>query len=181
MVLEYSQLCGHHHEQTEDTVIPRNRNPGTVSIAPLFPRCPHRCSSLSASVDPPVLGTSYPWNHNTWRKGLMSFLEPDDAFEVPPRCLVSWTSCEAAVWNAVFVAVHRLSPSSMWGRLSGHLKERWPQGQSGWGSCCSPGSGPRLLGAGLRAHPSIPASTPTQVGLPRSGAQKGTKAPTESV
>lgn len=40
VVLEYSQLCGHHHEQTEDAVIPRKRSPGTMSVAPLPPTAP---------------------------------------------------------------------------------------------------------------------------------------------
>lgn len=88
VVLEYSRLCGHHHEQTEDMAIPRRRNPGTVSIAPLAPAA---LSSPPASVDPPVLDASYPWNHNTWLKGPTCFPEPDNTFEVPPHCLVSWT------------------------------------------------------------------------------------------
>lgn len=50
-----------------------------------------------------------------------------------------------------------LSPSSVWGRLSGHLKEGWPRGQAGQGSRCSPGQGATVAwcrAQGSSQHPS---------------------------
>lgn len=50
--------------------------------------------------------------------GPTPFPEPDNALEAPPHCLVSWTSCEAAIWNTVLVVVHGSLRHLLWGRLS---------------------------------------------------------------
>ena len=63
---------------------------------------------------------------------LTSFPEPD-VFKVHPCCRVCWTSCEAAIWNTVLVAVHGPSRLSLWGHLSGPRRRGGPKGQSGQG------------------------------------------------
>ena len=175
VVLEYSQLCGHHHEQAEDTAIPRKRNPGTVSIAPLSPAAPTTAHlRLPLWIHPPVLDASYPWNHNTWLKGAAFFPEPDNTFEVPPHCLVSWTHVRLlpgiqSWWWSLGSLRHPCGVSRATPRRGG------PRGRLGGAPAAVLGSGPLWLGghpsAGLlRAHPSLPANTLTQAGLPRRGA-----------